>query len=123
MSLAGTASEGHIISRHQRWFDIPLRRQGLQATGYQTLKFHINEGYREVEMLSPDEGQWHVIVVSSSFLVILSDCVRTIDDVKLWLPLSACLPEKIQCRLLRDDLRKAAKLMGEKHNSLSILRI
>ena len=119
MSLAGAVSEGHIMLRSfneiNAGFHISLQRQGLQAIDYQTLKFHISghpEGYREVEMLSPDEGQCHV--VSSSFLVILSDCVETIDDVKAEFPLSACLPEKMECRLLPDDLRKAAKLMGAK---------
>ena len=64
MSLAGAVSEGHIMLRSfneiNAGFDISLERQGFQVTGYQTLKFHISdypEGYPEVDILSPDEGQ------------------------------------------------------------------
>ena len=40
--------------------------------------------------------------------------------VKAGLPLSVCLPEKMECRLLPDDLRKAAKLMGAKYKQFAI---
>ena len=120
MSLAATVSEGHIMLRSfneiNAGFHISLKRQGFEAAGYEALECDVSgypEGYPEVEMLSPDEGQCYV---SSSFLVILSDCLGTIGDVKTGLPLSTCLPEKMESRLLPDDLRKAAKLMGAKCN-------
>ena len=46
--------------------------------------------------------------------------VGTIEHVKADSTLSVCLPEKKECRLVVDDLRKAAKLMGAKHRHFVI---
>ena len=65
MSLVGAVREGHIMLRSFQCisasFGISLRRQWSKAAGYETLYFHVsghpNEGYPEVDTLSPDEGQ------------------------------------------------------------------
>ena len=48
------------------------------------------------------------------------NCVGTTENVKADLPLSACLPETMDCCLLPDDLRKAARLMGVNYKQFVI---